>query len=48
LAMARRAWHRLRSPLHWPSRLRAWFRQPGSPPGPSSARYPKNFNLPED
>ncbi|HUL20498.1 MAG TPA: DUF4129 domain-containing protein [Thermodesulfobacteriota bacterium] len=38
LAMARRAWHRLRSPLHWPSRLRAWFRQPGSPPGSSSAR----------
>jgi len=22
------AWRRLRSPLYWPSRLRAWFRRP--------------------
>jgi hypothetical protein len=28
LSTARIAWRRLRSPLHWPSRLKAWFRQP--------------------
>jgi hypothetical protein len=25
------AWHRLRSPVHWPSRLRAWFHHSTSP-----------------
>jgi hypothetical protein len=28
LAEARLAWRRLRSPLHWPSRLKTWFHQP--------------------
>ncbi|MFH1487771.1 MAG: DUF4129 domain-containing protein, partial [Pseudomonadota bacterium] len=27
LAPARRAWARLRSPLHWPHRFKAWFLQ---------------------
>jgi len=35
LAIPRFAWRRLRSPLHWPSRLKAWFRQPASLPKPS-------------
>ncbi len=25
---AKSAWHRLRSPSHWPSRLKTWFLQP--------------------
>jgi len=29
LATAQLAWRRLLSPLHWPSRLRSWFLQPG-------------------
>ncbi|MFH1488903.1 MAG: DUF4129 domain-containing protein [Pseudomonadota bacterium] len=29
LALAKGAWRRLRHPLHWPSRLRSWFLQPG-------------------
>ena len=28
LTLAQAAWRRLRSPLHWPSRLRSWFRRP--------------------
>ncbi|MGM0383271.1 MAG: DUF4129 domain-containing protein [Thermodesulfobacteriota bacterium] len=27
--MARLAWQRLRSPIHWPSRFKSWFFQPG-------------------
>ena len=27
--MARLAWKRLRSPIHWPSRFKSWFLQPG-------------------
>ena len=27
-AIAQFAWRRLRSPLHWPSRLKTWFLQP--------------------
>jgi len=26
---AKRAWRRLRSPIHWPSRFKSWFFQPG-------------------
>ena len=29
LATAQLAWRKLLSPLHWPSRLRSWFLQPG-------------------
>ena len=29
LATARSAWRTLRSPLHWPSRLKTWFLRPG-------------------
>jgi len=34
-AISRFAWHRLHSPHHWPSRLRAWFHHPTSLPRPS-------------
>ncbi|MCD6265339.1 MAG: DUF4129 domain-containing protein [Deltaproteobacteria bacterium] len=27
--MAKLAWRRLRSPIHWPSRFKSWFLQPG-------------------
>jgi hypothetical protein len=27
MSLAKLSWHRLRSPLHWPSRLKAWFLQ---------------------
>jgi len=27
-AIVKSAWHRLRSPLHWPSRLKTWFLKP--------------------
>ena len=27
-AIAKSAWHRLRSPFHWPSRLKTWFLRP--------------------
>ena len=30
MALARGAWRRLRLPLHWPSRMRAWFLQPSA------------------
>ena len=36
LAIPRFAWRRLRSPSHWPSRLKAWFHRPASFPKPSS------------
>jgi hypothetical protein len=35
LAIPRFAWQRLRSPFHWPSRLKAWFHHPPSLPEPS-------------
>jgi hypothetical protein len=35
LAISRFSWRRLRSPSHWPSRLKAWFRHPASLPKPS-------------
>jgi len=28
-SMAKLAWQRLRSPIHWPSRFKSWFFQPG-------------------
>ena len=31
LTVAQSAWRRLRSPLHWPTRVRAWFRRPLDP-----------------
>jgi hypothetical protein len=35
LAISQYAWHRLRSPYNWPSRLKAWFHHPPSLPEPS-------------
>jgi hypothetical protein len=29
-AIAKSAWHRLRNPLHWPSRLKTWFLRPAN------------------
>jgi len=34
LTIPRLAWQRLRSPLHWPSRLKGWFHQSPLPPRP--------------
>jgi hypothetical protein len=36
LAIAESAWRRLRSPLHWPLRLKTWFLKPSYLPEPSS------------
>jgi hypothetical protein len=32
LSMAQSAWRRLRSPVHWPLRLKTWFLRPSHPP----------------
>jgi len=36
LAIVESAWRRLRSPLHWPLRLKTWFSNPPISPNPSS------------
>ncbi len=46
LAAVRWAWRRLRSPLHWPSRLNAWFRQSPSSPIEFSERPPSSSSAP--
>jgi hypothetical protein len=39
LAISRFAWHRLHSPHHWPSRLKAWSHHPTSLPKPSGRSF---------
>jgi hypothetical protein len=29
MSLAKLSWRRLRSPRHWPARLKSWFFQPG-------------------